>query len=59
MIFSPQEILSYISQTMTLNPGDIIATGTPPGVGEMKANSTVEVEIEDIGTLRNYLIEEE
>ena len=58
MIFSPQEILSYISQTMTLNPGDIIATGTPPGVGEMKANSTVEVEIEDIGTLRNYLIEE-
>lgn len=58
MIFTPQEIISYISQTMTLNPGDIIATGTPPGVGEMKANSTVEVEIEDIGTLRNYLIEE-
>ena len=59
MIFSPQEILSYISQTMTLNPGDIIATGTPPGVGEMKANSTVEVEIKDIGTLRNYLVNEE
>ena len=59
MIISPQEILSYISQTMTLNPGDIIATGTPPGVGEMKANSTVEVEIEDIGTLRNYLVGEE
>lgn len=58
MIFSPQEIISYVSQTMTLNPGDIIATGTPPGVGEMKANSTVEVEIEDIGTLRNYLVEE-
>ena len=59
MIFSPQEIISYISQTMTLNPGDIIATGTPPGVGEMKANSTVEVEIEDIGTLKNYLVDEE
>ena len=59
MIFSPQEIISYVSETMTLNPGDIIATGTPPGVGEMKANSTVEVEIKDIGTLRNYLVNEE
>ena len=39
MIFSPQEIISYVSETMTLNPGDIIATGTPPGVGEMKADS--------------------
>ena len=59
MIFSPQEIISYISQTMTLNPGDIIATGTPPGVGPMDANSTVEVTIEDIGTLKNFLIKEE
>lgn len=58
MIFSPQEIIEYISQTTTLNPGDIIATGTPPGVGPMDACSTVEVTIEDIGTLRNYLIEE-
>ena len=56
MIFSPQEILSYISQTMTLNPGDIIATGTPPGVGPMEVDSIVEVTIEDIGTLKNYLI---
>lgn len=59
MIFSPQEIISYISQTMTLNPGDIIATGTPPGVGEMKEDSIVEVTIENIGTLKNYLIKEE
>ena len=59
MIFSPQEIISYVSETMTLNPGDIIATGTPPGVGEMKADSIVEVTIEDIGTLKNYLIKEE
>lgn len=58
MIFSPQEIISYISQTMTLNPGDIIATGTPPGVGPMDADSIVEVTIEDIGTLKNYLIKE-
>ena len=59
MIFSPQEIISYVSETMTLNPGDVIATGTPPGVGEMKADSIVEVSIEDIGTLKNYLIKEE
>ena len=58
MIFSPYEIVSYISQTMTLNPGDVIATGTPPGVGPMDAGSTVEVTIEDIGTLRNHLVKE-
>ncbi len=59
MIFSPYEIVSYISQSMTLYPGDLIATGTPPGVGPMDAGSTVEVYIEDIGTLKNYLIKEE
>lgn len=59
MIFSPQEIIAYVSQTMTLNPGDIIATGTPPGVGPIEADSVVEVTIEDIGTLKNYLIKEE
>ena len=59
MIFSPQEIISYVSQTMTFNPGDIIATGTPPGVGPMEADSIVEISIEDIGTLKNYLIKEE
>ncbi|WP_297983668.1 fumarylacetoacetate hydrolase family protein [uncultured Methanobrevibacter sp.] len=59
MIFSPQEIIEYISQTTTLNPGDLIATGTPPGVGPMEAGSTVEVIIEEIGSLRNYLIKED
>ena len=59
MIFTPYEIVSYISQSMTLYPGDVIATGTPPGVGPMDAGSTVEVYIEDIGTLKNYLIKEE
>lgn len=59
MIFSPQEIISYVSQTMTLEKGDVIATGTPPGVGPMESDSIVEVSIEDIGTLKNYLIKEE
>ena len=56
MIFSPQEIISYVSQTMTLKAGDVIATGTPPGVGPMDADSIVEVTIEDIGTLKNHLV---
>ena len=37
-------------------PGDIIATGTPPGIGPMKKGDTIEVRIEGIGTLRNYVV---
>ncbi len=55
MIFSPQKLVSFISNIMTLNPGDIIATGTPPGVGSMNAGDTVEAEIEGIGTLKNFV----
>ncbi|WP_456436030.1 fumarylacetoacetate hydrolase family protein [Thermovibrio ammonificans] len=58
MIFSPFELVSFISQIMTLLPGDVIATGTPPGVGPLKAGDRVEVEIEGIGTLINYAEEE-
>jgi len=55
LIFKPVELVYFISHIMTLNPGDLIATGTPPGVGALKAGDTVEVEIEGIGTLRNYV----
>ena len=63
MIFSVAETISYISQLMTFEPGDIIATGTPEGVG-FKRNppvflhdgDDVEVEIEGIGTLRNPVV---
>jgi 2-keto-4-pentenoate hydratase/2-oxohepta-3-ene-1,7-dioic acid hydratase in catechol pathway len=41
---------------MTLLPGDIIATGTPSGIGEMHPGDTVEIGIEPIGTLRNYVV---
>ncbi|MDO5849728.1 MAG: fumarylacetoacetate hydrolase family protein [Methanobacteriaceae archaeon] len=58
MVFGAYELLSFISKVMTLNPGDIIATGTPPGVGQIKIGETVEVEIEDIGVLSNKLISE-
>ena len=56
MVFSSYELVEFISQVMTLNPGDIIATGTPPGVGIMKKGDIVEIAIEDIGVLKNKLV---
>ena len=53
MIFSPARLVSFISQGMTLLPGDLISTGTPSGVGRLEAGDRVEVEIEGIGTLLN------
>lgn len=55
MILSPAELVSGISQDMTLLPGDVIACGTSLGVGSIKDGSTVEVSIEGIGTLANTL----
>ena len=53
MIHNVAELLSYVSSIFTLLPGDVIITGTPKGVSEMKPGQTVEVTIEGIGTLRN------
>ena len=58
MIFKIPEIISFISKNFTLFPGDLIATGTPSGVGQLKHGDIVEVEIEKIGVLRNPVIEE-
>ncbi|RAP50848.1 MAG: hypothetical protein BZ133_04430 [Methanosphaera sp. SHI613] len=55
MIFSPIELVKYVSTIMTLNKGDIIATGTPPGVGQLQKNDTVSITIENIGTLENII----
>ncbi len=55
LIFSVPRLLSFISHVMTLLPGDIIATGTPAGIGPMKTGDKIEVEIEGIGILRNYV----
>jgi len=49
-------LVQFISSVMTLEPGDVIATGTPPGVGAMQRGDTVEVEIEGIGILKNSVI---
>jgi len=53
LIFPVQALVSFISQVMTLLPGDVIATGTPEGIGPMQVGDVVEVRIEGIGTLRN------
>ena len=55
MIFSPPELVSRISQDMTLLPGDVISCGTSLGVGSMREGSVVEVQIEGIGSLINSL----
>jgi 2-keto-4-pentenoate hydratase/2-oxohepta-3-ene-1,7-dioic acid hydratase in catechol pathway len=66
MIFRTPEILAYISQVFTLEPGDLIYTGTPPGVGIarkptpvwLKAGDVVEVEITGLGVLKNPVVAE-
>jgi 2-keto-4-pentenoate hydratase/2-oxohepta-3-ene-1,7-dioic acid hydratase in catechol pathway len=55
LIFGPAELVSYVSNVMTLLPGDVILTGTPSGVGPMEPGDEVEVEIGGIGTLRNVI----
>jgi 2-keto-4-pentenoate hydratase/2-oxohepta-3-ene-1,7-dioic acid hydratase in catechol pathway len=53
LIFSVHEIVSFISQFVTLYPGDVIYTGTPGKTSPLKSGDVVEVQIEGIGTLRN------
>lgn len=63
LIFRVEDILAYLAQVFTLEPGDLIYTGTPPGVGFarkppvfLKAGDVVEVEIEKLGVLRNPVV---
>ena len=58
MIFSVEDLISYISGVMTLEPMDIIATGTPEGVGPMNGGDTVESGIEGVGVLE-FTVEDE
>jgi 2-keto-4-pentenoate hydratase/2-oxohepta-3-ene-1,7-dioic acid hydratase in catechol pathway len=53
MIFDCPFLVEFITTVMTLDPGDVILTGTPAGIGPLQAGDVVEVEIEGIGTLRN------
>ena len=55
-IFSIKRLISFISQIMTLLPGDVVSTGTPSGVGPMKRGDQVEVNIQGLGRLKNRII---
>ena len=55
MAFSVEMLIRYISNVMTLEPGDLIATGTPAGVGPLLNGDVVEVEVEGVGVLRNHV----
>lgn len=55
MIYSPEKLVGFVSGYMKLERGDLIATGTVPGVGSLRDGDIVEIEIEDIGVLRNYV----
>lgn len=55
MIFNVPFLISYISSIMTLEPGDLITTGTPAGIEPMNPGDTIEVKIDQIGILKNYV----
>lgn len=56
LMYPVPNLVEFISAFMTLHPGDIVATGTPAGIGPMKTGDVVEVEIEGIGTLKNHVL---
>jgi 2-keto-4-pentenoate hydratase/2-oxohepta-3-ene-1,7-dioic acid hydratase in catechol pathway len=56
MIFSVDVIIRHIAQVMTLEPGDVIATGTPSGIGPLAPGDVVEVSVGGVGTLRNRVV---
>jgi len=55
-IFPVPRLLAFISAGMTLEPGDVVTTGTPDGVGPIEAGDTVEIEVEGVGVLRNPVV---
>ncbi|THV31327.1 fumarylacetoacetate hydrolase family protein [Glycomyces paridis] len=59
MMFDPASLVAYVSQIMTLLPGDVVLTGTPAGVGPIQAGETVSVSVAGIGTLSNKVVPSE
>lgn len=55
-VFSPAALVAFISRTITLLPGDVVLTGTPPGVGPLQPGDTVEIEVEGVGVLENRAV---
>ncbi|MDX1583297.1 MAG: fumarylacetoacetate hydrolase family protein [Thermoanaerobaculia bacterium] len=58
LAFPVPELVEFVSASMTLLPGDLILTGTPEGVGPLKDGDVVDVEVEGVGTLRNFVASE-
>ncbi len=58
MIFSVALIIEFVTRVMTLEPGDLLATGTPPGVGPLEVGSVVRVELEGVGFIENPVVRE-
>ncbi|MDI6823274.1 MAG: fumarylacetoacetate hydrolase family protein [Bacillota bacterium] len=53
LIFTVAELVSFVSEVMTLEPGDVLLTGTPAGIGPLQPGDTVEVKVEGVGVLVN------
>ena len=56
LIFPIPFLIHYISNIMTLHPGDVISTGTPSGIGPMKQGDTIEIQVEQVGKLVNFVV---
>ena len=56
MVFGVAELIEFITQVMTLLPGDVVLMGTPSGVGPVHPGDTMEVEVDGIGTLQNSVV---
>jgi 2-keto-4-pentenoate hydratase/2-oxohepta-3-ene-1,7-dioic acid hydratase in catechol pathway len=58
LIFSIEQLVEFITFVMTLEPGDVISTGTPSGIGPLRAGDVVRVKVEDVGELANPVEDE-
>ena len=56
MVFNVAQIIAYVTEAITLLPGDVISTGTPPGLAPLQIGDTIEIRIPEIGTLRNRVV---
>jgi 2-keto-4-pentenoate hydratase/2-oxohepta-3-ene-1,7-dioic acid hydratase in catechol pathway len=57
LTFGPAFLLEYITQVMTLLPGDVVMTGTPAGIAPVSVGDVIEVEVEGIGVLENPVVD--
>ena len=56
MIFPVGAIIAFVTEFMTLEPGDLLATGTPPGVGPVQPGATIRIEVTGVGAIENRVV---